>query len=284
MKKYLYILTASLLITACEDVIDVEVTSEEPRLIIDALIRVDPNEEFTKVVVKVSQTSSFFESTTPVTLEQISLSNLDFPRDTIDPDTLNEESPGSGIYTKTFETSFLTAGELVLMIEYEGEIFVARTSYVRTNNFNSIEQGDGNLFGDEETEIVVNFKDIPEEDNFYLFDFDFAEYLVTEDTFYQGQDFGFSYFYDEKLDSGQELSISIMGVEESFYNYMDQLIEQSGDDFGPFATPAATVRGNFINGTEIDGEDVLDSVENPNNFALGYFAICETFTQTFIVE
>ncbi|WP_340203246.1 DUF4249 family protein [Ascidiimonas sp. W6] len=280
MKKILYALAISLLITACEDVIDVEVTSEEPRLIIDALIRVDENVPFLIARITAFESSSFFDEPVPASLTQISIVNVALA----ETEVFEETRPGSGIYEEDMSTDFLTSGELILQVEYKGKIFAARTNYVRTNNFNSIEQGDGNLFGDDETEIVVNFKDIPNEDNFYLFDFDFAEYLVTEDTFYKGKDFGFSYFYNEELNAGQKLSISIIGVEESFYNYMDQLIEQSGDDFGPFATPAATVRGNFINATDIDNEDVFDNVENPNNFALGYFAVCQTFTRTITVE
>lgn len=283
MKKHIIILVLGIFLFSCEDVIDVDVSSEEPRLIIDALIRVDPNEEFTKVVVKARQTNSFFESTTVAELKQITFTNLDFPRNSIDPDVLVEDPPGSGIYTKTFETDFLTAGQLLLQVEYKDQIYIARTYYVSTNNFNSIEQGDGNLF-DNETEVIVSFTDIPDEDNFYLFDFDFGEYLVTEDTFYKGQNFTFSYFYDDQLKSGQELSLSILGVDDAFYNYMNQLIQQTDDNLGPFAPPVSTVRGNLINATAIGNPDNPDNVKNPDNFLLGYFAVCQEYKQTFIVE
>ena len=58
----------------------------------------------------------------------------------------------------------------------------------------------------------------------------------------------------------------------------DLLIEQSGDNFGPFATPVATVRGNIIT------SEGTTNVANPNNFALGYFAVVEENTATIIIE
>ena len=81
-----------------------------------------------------------------------------------------------------------------------------------------------------------------------------------------------------------DISISLLGVNESFFNYMNQLIVQSGGDQGPFQTPSATVRGNIINVTDIDNINSFDNVENSDNFALGYFAVCETFTDTIVIE
>jgi hypothetical protein len=61
---------------------------------------------------------------------------------------------------------------------------------------------------------------------------------------------------------------------------MNQLIQQSGADTGPFSTPATTVRGNIIN--------ISDTIESNskgnNNFALGYFAICQTFSDSLVIK
>ena len=108
-----------------------------------------------------------------------------------------------------------------------------------------------------------------------MFDFDFNEYLVSEDEFYQGQPFEFSYFYDDGVQSGMEVQISLIGVDEPFFNYMNQVIVQSGGDQGPFQTPSATVRGNILNVSDENGTD---------NFALGYFAVCQTYTQSITLE
>ena len=140
----------------------------------------------------------------------------------------------------------------------------------------SLEQGSTTLFGDDETEVILSFTDNGERDDYYLFDFDFGEYLVSEDEFYQGMRFEFSFFYDSKLEDDRLVTISILGIDQDFFNYMNQLIQQSGADTGPFSTPATTVRGNIINVTN-------DSTLN-DNFALGYFAVSQTFSDTLLIK
>ena len=46
---------------SCEDVVNVEVPSDQPRLIVDALIRVINNDSETAIVIKTNLTSSFFK-------------------------------------------------------------------------------------------------------------------------------------------------------------------------------------------------------------------------------
>ena len=287
MKTNCYFLIISLAILSafsCEDVIEVAVPSEEPRLIIDALIRVDTLQPTTLISVKVSETNSFFETVPPANLQQISLVNLDFPDGGPVPPVLIEENPGTGVYQKIYPTSYLLKGRLFLQIDFEDEFFVAYTEFVPTVPIDSIENGDGFIGDEDDTEVIVTFTDNPERNDFNLFDFGFGNFLVTEDEFYQGQNFSFSYFYDEPLDAGDEVEVSIMGVDQDFANYMDKLIEQSEGDFGPFETPSITVRGNFINATTIDNENNFDNTNTTDNFALGYFAIVQEYKQSLTID
>ncbi len=285
MKKIVLYILCPLLFIACEDVIEVDTPAEAPRLIIDALIRVDTSEAFTTLEVKVSQTSSFFEPIPLTNLEQVTITNLDAPTTMgSNIQILIEEDPGSGVYQKVVGTDFLLDGELLLQVNHLDQRYLARTRFVPSTPITDLVQGDGTLFDGDETEIEITFMDLPDRTDYYVFDLDFDEFLVTEDTFYEGQEFKFSYFYDSDLQPGQEVNISLLGASEGFYNYMDQLIEQSGDNFGPFGTPTATVRGNIINVTDIDNDDVLDNVDDPNNFALGYFAVVQEFTDNIVVE
>lgn len=283
MKNLIYTLTCFLILTSCEDVIQVDLPTENPRLIFDAVVRVDATQTSTEVRVKVTQTSSFFEEPIPVSVDQITLLNVDNPGAGGTGEPVLPEV-GAGEYAKSFTTENLMQDEYLLQINVNNEIYLATTKFVPTVPIDNLEQGDGDLFGEDETELKVTFTDVEDRDDFYIFDFDFGNYLVSEDEFYQGQEFEFSYFYDEELNTGDEVEVSILGCDESFYNYIDLLIEQSEGDFGPFETPAVTVRGNFINATDIDNQDTTDNVDNPNNFALGYFAIVQEYKQTFVIE
>lgn len=260
---------------SCQDVVDVDVPNDSPRLIVDALIRLEENHTNVVIRIKTRLSSSFFDNVVPTSVDQMTLTNEQSGNSF----TLIENGSGSGIYETSVSSLFLTEGSLLLSISHDGQDYAARTSYVPSVPIEKLEQGDATLFEGTETEIVVAFTDAPDRTDFYLFDFDFGEYLVTEDTFYPGQTFQFSYFYDEDLQASRKVDISLLGVDKSFFNYMNQIIAQSsGGDQGPFQTPAATVRGNIVNVTDLGGESQED------NFALGYFAVCQSFSDSIVIE
>ncbi|SHI95343.1 DUF4249 family protein [Pseudozobellia thermophila] len=279
MKKYLIPLLSLLFLSACEDVVEIDTPTEAPRLFVDGVIRIDAAMPSTTVSIKVGLTSSFFESTESAAGAEVIIRNESYTGTDVSDENfmvLSENFPG--VYEGTKNTDFFTTGELQLTIGYDDQVYSATTSYVPAVPIDKLEQGDGSLFTGDEIEIVVAFTDAPERDDYYLFDFDFNEYLVTEDAFYQGQTFEFSYFYDDGVDSGREISISLIGVDHSLFNYMNQVIVQAGAEQGPFQTPSATVRGNIINITD------PENIDGQNNFALGYFAVCQTYTKTITIE
>jgi len=286
MKNLLYkiavLIAIIIFISSCEDVIDVDLPENEPRLVIDALIRVDTTQPTTLVQVKVSETSAFFDATAPASLQQITMSNLDNPGG--DNQVLNEEIPGSGIYSESFPTEELIRDRWFLQLDFEDRFFVAEAKFNPSVPIDNLRFGDGGGFSGDDTELIISYTDNGEREDFYLFDFDFGNFFPSEDEFYNGQAFEFSYFYDDEFDPGTELEISILGIDQEFFNYMDLLIEQSEGGFGPFETPSLTVRGNFINATNIDNDNNFDNVDDPNNYALGYFAIVQEFKETIVVE
>jgi len=268
----------------CEDVIDIDPPAEEPRLWVDALLRIDASQQITTAVVNVGLTSSFIGQIEATDVESITIINEDYQSDGLDLNVVILNKTGPGQYSGSKNTSFFTSGRLVLTIEHAGERYLAQTEYVPVVPIESLQEGNGTLFTGNETEILISFIDQADRTDFYLFDFSFDEYLVSEDTFYPGQRFQFSYFYEDGLLSGQVVDISIIGIDEKFYNYMTQLIVQAGGDQGPFQTPAATVRGNIINVTDIDNIDNFDNVGQTDNFALGYFSVSEEYTDAIIIQ
>lgn len=297
MKKLLLILVTPFFFFSCEDVIEVEVPIDNPRLIIDAVFRINSAENEQTLQIIAGTTTGFFSEAQTAQLDEIAIVNLDYqPVDISDSNQLNFIQTAPGIYEATRQTEFFTDGELRLFVSYQGQQYIASSRYVPTSDIEELVQGDGTLFGGDDTEIIVSFFDAPNREDFYLFDLDFNEYLVSEDTFYPGQRFEFSYFYDNNVVSGSNLDISILGVDVQFFNYMNQVVVQADNgSAGPFQTPAATVRGNLLNVTQnninsiedveaIENIAALEGIDESANFALGYFAICETFTKTIVVE
>ena len=78
---------------------------------------------------------------------------------------------------------------------------------------------------------------------------------------------------EEELNSGDNVTIKIHGISESFYEFMTVLLLQNSEEGGgPFETTPATVRGNCIN--ETDSED----------FPYGYFRLSEVDEIIYTVE
>jgi len=287
MKKKIYPFILMILATlffSCEDVVDIDVPEGEPRLIIDAIVRVDTTEAFTEVRVIVKETNSFFESLPPAVLDQITLLNVDNPGGGGAGETGVLDLIEPGVYSRFVSTDELVNDRFLLQIRYQGKLFLAETKYKPAVPIDGIVQGDDVIFDEDDTEIIVTFTDADGRDDYYLFDFGFGNFLTTDDEFYQGQTFQFSYFYDDEVAPGDDIVVSIMGVDQQFYQYMELVIEQSEDGFGVFETPAVTVRGNFINATDINNNDVFDNVDASDNFALGYFAIVQEFTADLSIE
>jgi hypothetical protein len=284
IKKLLLITIITVFNIACVDVIEVEVPSEKPRLVIDALIRINSSLGMIDVKIKASLSASFFDSILPVRLTEITLQNIDLS--TNNSVTLLPSTTEDGIYEARVPKEFLTEGRVVLNILYNGETYVSMTSYVPAPDIDSIEQNIANVFGGEQTELEVSFTDLPNRNDYYLFDFDFDEYLTVEDEFFKNQQFVFSYFYEDRLETGRSLKVSIAGVSFEFFDYLNQVIAQSGQTQGPFQTPAGTVLGNIVNITDTDysGIETLANIIPNKNFPLGYFAICETYEKIVTIE
>jgi len=284
MKRLLIILSVlSLIWSSCQEVITVELPNQEPKLIVDALIRIDTTISSTLVTVSIRQTSDFFGEISPVSVDQITMSNLDNPGNNTD-QVLDETEPGSGIYQQFFSTEELARDRWFLQINYQGEFYVAESLMQYSVPIDQLTIGDGSLFSGDVTELLVRYSDIGGREDYYLFDYGNDDFFASEDVFYDGQQFEFSYFYDEQFNPGDTLTVSIMGIDRDFFNYMNLLREQSEGGFGPFATPAASVRGNLINAPDINNNDNYNNVNDPDNYALGYFAIVQEYKGFVVVE
>ena len=296
MRKLLISILTFTAITSCEDVIDVNLPEVETRLVVDGLLRVDKSEEFVDVRITMRETSVFFDENQPTQVENAVINygvlNDSGLFESLSFSHLVEEAPGTGVYVpdpnfssdQRIRTASAEPGVVfILQVTHNGKRYFAQTEYAPTVPIDNLEQGNDTFIDDEETEVIVTFTDDGDNDNFYVFDFMYGEFLTVEDEFFQGQQFEFSYFYDDKVMAGQDVTISILGADEDFYNYMDLVLEQTQNNGGVFQTPVATVRGNVFDVTGLDNITVLDNVERPNDYALGYFAVVQEFSRTLTI-
>lgn len=265
MKK-IYILPILILLffTRCEKVVDVNVPSSAPKLIIDAAFNVlfNTTPVTANTVVKLTLSADFFNTTIPkVTNATVFVTNLS--NNTV---ITFLDTNADGNYEP--ETSFIPTEDIEyeLTVIYNNDTYKGKATRVKSPVITDIQQGETTLFTGNETEIEVRFTDNANEDNYYLFDFSNTLFLPIEDRFFNGENYRFSYFFDEEdIELPTTVNVKMSGITKEYFTYFRVLIDQSGQDGGgPFETTPSTLLGNMIN------------TSNEDNFPLGYFHISET--------
>jgi hypothetical protein len=254
------------LFTNCEKVIDVDVPSIEPKLIIDASFEVlfDESPVVANTVVKLSLSAHYFDDTIPpATNASVFLTNLS------DNTIINfTDENEDGNYEPLI--SFIPADdvEYELTIVYDNETYQGKATKVKSTPFTEIIQGDETLFSGEEIELKISFTDNVDAENYYLFNIDTYNFITIEDRFFNGTDYNFSYFYeDENIEFPKNIDLKMSGMTKEYYTYFEILVSQGGQaGGGPFQAIPSSLLGNMINKT------------NEENFPLGYFHISETDT------
>lgn len=270
--KFLFAIVTFSFFTACEEVVDVDLETAPPRLVVNASLDWIKGTDGSQQTIKLTTTTGYYNSVIPVVsgatvfVANSAGTQFDFIED-----------PGTGLYKCTnFEP--VIGENYTLTVINNGTTYTAtETLYACPDIENIIQDNEGGILGDE-IEVRFYFQDNGEEDNWYLSRFDaevmpFPEYDAMEDRFNQGN-MMFNFFSDEDLKAGQTIGIMLHGTSKQYYNYMRQLIEiaEGGAGSGPFQVPPSTVRGNIVNQTDI------------NNYALGYFRVTQAVKTDYTVQ
>lgn len=271
MKKYILLLFSLCLLTNCEDVIDVDLNTAEPRLVIDASINWFKNTAGNEQSIKLSLTAPFFANGVPPAngaFVEITDSNANVF-------SFVEEGT-TGVYRN--DTFIPVIDETyTLTIVYEGETYIGTESLKSVVPIDFVEQNNEGGFTGEDIELKAFYTDPANIQNYYFFEFltdipVIPTLEVYEDRFTDGNQI-FGFFTEEDLEPGDIVTIRNYGISERFYEFMFILLQQGGEqDGGPFETQPATVRGNCTNTT------------NPDNFPFGYFRLSEVDELIYTVE
>ena len=270
MKKIIFILALCTSFLACEDVIDLDLKTSEPRLVIDASLNWFKNTDGKNQMIRLTLTAPYYSTNIPpatgatitVTDENNTVFNF-------------IEEQNTGVYKNN---SFIPVinGVYNLKIVYKNETYIATESLQSVVTINRVEQKNDGGFAKDEIEVKAFYNDPKNIENYYLFEFINANSRllsldVYSDKFNDGNEI-FAFNSSEELKPNDELYIQGYGISRRFYDYMFILLQQSSDDRGgPFQTQPATVRGNCVNQT------------NPDNYPFGYFRASEVATFKYTV-
>ena len=274
MKKiYLYIiLLFATLLSSCEEVVNVDLSNAEPKLVIEAIIKWEKGTTGENQTIRLSLTNDFYTNEIlPANGAIVTVTNsanvvFDFVQV---PDTEN-------YVCNNFQP---VLGETYrLEILYDGEIYTASNTLFPTPDILNVTQETVNgISGEDQIQIKYFYQDNGAEENYYLLrvknpNKQIPEFGAVSDEFFQGN-LMFGFYGSSETEPGITLDLSVQGISKGYHNYMNKLISIAGSGSGnPFATPPATVRGNITNTT------------NNNNFPLGYFHLSEIDTVNYLVQ
>lgn len=271
MKNYKLILVffISLIFFSCEDVIDVDLDTGAPRLVVEASINWVNGTAGNEQVIKLSTTTAYFSSEIP----RVSNAIVFITNSANETFSFLEDTPG---FYKCSTFNPVVNETYVLTVVYDGQTYTSTEKLLDTPVVTRIEQdNEGGILGDE-IEVKFFFDDLVNQTNFYLLKINdpykvIPEYGVVEDRFFQNNEM-FGLYFSEDFVTGDEITFTLNGVSENYFNYMNILLAQTGGGAGPFSTPTSTVRGNIINQTNFD------------TFALGYFRLSKTEIVNYTIE
>jgi hypothetical protein len=269
--KLLLIILVSLYLNSCEQVVDIDLNTASPKLVIEAPIVWQKGTTGDLQKIKLTTTADYYTNATPVVSGAIvSIKDSD--------NTIFNfiETPNTGEYICSNFIPVIDKS-YTLTIIHNGQTYSGTETLKSVAPIKEIIQNSNGGLAGNELQIKTVYIDPANTENYYLYKYKYLDqvkpdYYSDEDTFFQGNPF-FSVSFKENLKPGDKIEITHTGISKKYYNYITVLLGVSGNSGGgPFQAPPATVRGNMLNNT------------NPENFPFGYFSISETDSRTYTVQ
>ncbi|MEI6852847.1 MAG: DUF4249 domain-containing protein [Bacteroidota bacterium] len=272
MKRYKILffipITALTLFTACQKVVDINLNASDPRLIIEANLSDQPK----SCIVTLSQSVNYNESNTFPTVSGAIVTISDNVGNST---TLSEIRPGyytdslfAGVPGRTYTLSVTAAGKT-----YEAVSAMPQPVDIDTLVQDSIPGGSFG-FGSFTTRIFVSvlYHDPAGIVNFYRF-VEIVNHkpansiLVSDDELRDGSLLLRRIVrFDTTLVKGDSVTLELRSIDKPVFNYLDQLNEDIGGNFGnASATPA-------------------NPISNLSNGALGFFSAYAVKAKSLVVQ
>ena len=264
MNKYIFYIII-IIFYSCEKVINIDSNYSDERVVLDASIFKNINEDFATAKVIVSKTAPYFgENNTEIEEAEVYIKtkkgniNLKY----------NSEKK---YYTNTID--YINYEEVYeFLVTYEEQNYYSSEKLIKISGIESVVFGDRKSLNKDEIELLITFTDPKEIGDFNLWRFgpkgkgNTYDYLVSRDLYTNGNQFTFSFFIDktEYFKNDEFVNIEMTGLTEEGFNYLNILTAQAGAQNGrPFSSASSIIKGNIINNS------------NSEMFPLGFYRVTE---------
>jgi hypothetical protein len=264
MKKIVYILFLVFIVTACEEVIEVDLNDVNPVVVIEGNLTRSPS----LTMVKVSKTSNYFGE--PAVSKMVSNALVTIENDLGSKFILEEVEKGiyksRDIYPQFGRTYKLT-------VEVDGEIYEAYSTLHPPVNIDSITYyyDEGFAFIDSGYYVKIYFSDPAKDINYYRvkvykngkYKNRLDNFLIFDDKIINGQFLEFD-LRQRTYEIGQEAKVELITLDKGAYDYYNTFQELISVNPGS-AAPA-------------------NPTTNISNGAMGYFSAWSSDTKKVIIE
>ena len=258
-------------LAGCSDVIDVDLETAPPKLVVDASIDWLKGTNGNVQKIRLSTTTGYYSNEFPTvsgaTIFVTNSSNKVF-------NFREGEKHGEYICTDFLPVIGNTYSLTVIV---GSETYTAVETLIGSPSIDSTftQNNEGGMMGDEK-EIEYSFQDDGSQQNYYMTRVErtriaFPQFSLESDEDYQGKKIT-QYYSHADHKAGDVLGITLYGVSKTFFDYFGKILIASGNDDSPFPATPTIVKGNIVNKTR------------EGNYALGYFRLSEVSTRSYTFE
>lgn len=237
-----------LALSACEEVIDIDLNSSDPVLVADGVIEIGET-----ATIRLSYTNDYFDDNTPEseTEAEVFLTSSSGAEESL-------LHTGEGYYTG-HNLVGAVGEEYTLTLKVKDEIFEGSTRLLSPSHILDINTIETEMPGssDVQYELEISFTNNVEEENYYLIKYFVNGSLQEEDYSVLSHE----YFANEEVvtynpmrqlfDEGDEVEVQLFSIDEGTYTYYSQLKDISAEGpggttpFNPQSNLGDTIMGYF---------------------------------------
>jgi len=283
IKIYIIAIAAIITATSCEQEVVLSLPEAEPRLVVDGRIELINGKAGHKQVISLSTLNNYFEQTQTPRVTNAAVTVSDSKGNVF---TFQHSSEVPGRYENNVMLPVL--GETyTLTVKWNGEVFEAIEKLAPVPPIDSIYQKfeEENQFEDEGIKVAVDFTDPGDQENYYFWevyqngksaiipDPGNSLNIISTDEFFNGRQVKGYLPSEEKIfNPGDVATVKHIGLSKAQYDFLFILLEQTGQTGQLFDVPAAPIRGNVRNLT------------NVNKPALGYFGAGQVDEKSLVIQ
>ena len=278
--KALLIILMGTVLYSCTDVIDVDVPTGKPRLVVEASLDWEKGTDGKHQTIKLSKMTPYFSNQE---IDEV-LGATVTVKDKETGDVFSFQDQTNGMYTTNVFVPVL-GHTYILTINYEGETYRAEEVMMSLSEIQKVDQSTDGGNSSEDIEVNIHFQDPQDIENYYFFKFqrigdllptiepmsdEFTDGNVMKESFEKEDDADTS--EKEQLKPGDIVEYQMFGISQRYYDYMQIMVNQLGAEASIFSGVPVELKGNCIN------------INNKKEFTLGYFRVTETVKGSYTIQ